>query len=452
MSEDARTDAACWELCICFFAGFGVGKDLGASCTWLAEAARRGVKGAQAFYYRLHLAMGINPDASVRALVPGTDDPIEPLSQWLFEAATSGYIDILHDLRVLDEQRYLAARAAISHKLGVAVQSEDSSPMASFEPSNDTTMTSDDLPLAREVTIAAATGQLADLKRLVSSTPHSINFQNENGNTSLIIAARCNRFPVLDFLLDQPDIDGSICNWQQQNPLHFLEYFTEEEIENLVPRLISSRASHDQEAASPELVYGNAPNLRPRIRADPVLQAVLGNNTFLLEQLLEAIHSATFGQLKCRVCESGSRYRKMMAMAIMLHNVASVKLLQLHRHRYNTEETLNIDEMEVWTDQELLPVWQLALRGLPSSVVDLPESFSRALSHGAESSTSLRDTLQVLWRQNAPSRKVLYTQLQHSVVEGNVEAIQYIMDKGKLVGSSALGGLRPKSLSSGRSS
>ena len=36
---------------------------------------------------------------------------------------------------------------------------------------------------------------------------------------TLILAARCKEFPELDFLLNFQDIDGDICNWQQQNPL-----------------------------------------------------------------------------------------------------------------------------------------------------------------------------------------------------------------------------------------
>ena len=430
---DARTGAACWELCVCFFAGFGVEKDLDASRAWLAEAAKRGVEGARAFYYRLHLAMGFDAKMSVETPGPTTDDhiPTTIISQWLFEATTSGYVDVLPDLRLLNEQRYLVARDMISQNLGEAAQTNDSSLAASFELIDHTAMTSDDRRLANEVTMAAATGQLTMLKQLVESEPQSINFQNENGDTALILAARCRRFPELDFLLNQQVIDGSICNWQQQNSLHFLEIFTNEEIKNLVPRFIASGANHDQEAASPELAYGSAPDLKPRIRADPILQAVMGNNTFLLQQLLEAIHSYSLGRLKCRVCESGSRYRKMVAMAIMLHNVASVELLRKHREEYMREESSSIAAIEVWSDQELLPVWQLALRGRPSSVVDLPESFCRALSHGFDSSKSLCETLQMLWRQSAPSKSVLYCQLQQSVIVGNIEAIDYIMDEAR---------------------
>ena len=382
--------------------------------------------------------MGVDPKATMRALGSSTDDPATILSQWIFEAATSGYFDTLSDLRFLDQQKYLAAREILSERLADVAETYDTSQTASHEIADHAAMGADDLSLAREITKAAATGQMARLKHILVSTPHSINMQNENKDTALILAARCKKFPELDFLLNCQDIDGSICNWQRQNPLHHLAMFTEEEIKQLVPRLISSKASHDQEAASPESVYGSAFGLKPRIRADPLCQAVLENNNFLLQFLLDTIHSSTSGptsdRLKCRVCESGSRYRKMMAMAVILHNFAAVELLQEHRRTNNAEDGAQLNEIEVWFGPELLPVWQLALQGCPASIVDLPESFYRALSHGSDCSMSLRKTLQLLWQKKSSSIPLLFHQLQQSVIDGNAETIDYIMEEGKACG------------------
>ena len=125
----------------------------------------------------------------MRALGSSTDDPATILSQWIFESATSGYFDTLFDLRLLDKQKYLAARGIISERLADVAETYDRSQMASHELADHTAMGADDLSLAREITKAAATSQMARLKHVLVSTPHSINMQNENGDTALCRSA-----------------------------------------------------------------------------------------------------------------------------------------------------------------------------------------------------------------------------------------------------------------------
>ena len=133
------------------------------------EAAKQGVEGARAFYFRLHLAMGVDPKGTVGTFTSITDDPVSVFCQWTFEAATGNSFDILSDLRLLDDQKYLAAKDIISQTLAQAVEQT-----ASFEPTKNAVMTSDDVSLAKNGVKMTATGQLKELERLMTSSPRLI--------------------------------------------------------------------------------------------------------------------------------------------------------------------------------------------------------------------------------------------------------------------------------------
>ena len=194
---------------------------------------------------------------------------------------------------------------------------------------------------------------------------------------------------------------------------------------------MDSKADVTQQAVCVGLQWGEAPELRPRIPGDPVLQAILGKNTCLLKLLLKAVHAPSASQVRCKVCESGSGYRKMIAWAMRLQDYEAIKILQTHQIEADTDTGSDIANIEVWYNQELLPAWNLVYRGHSTSVIDLPESFCRALTHGEKYRESLRKTLQFLWTQNPLPDVQLYKQLQQSVILKNSEAIDYIMEEAR---------------------
>ncbi|KAH0541251.1 hypothetical protein FGG08_004256 [Glutinoglossum americanum] len=437
---DPRKPAACWELSVCYFVGFGIKRDFKNSCHWLAEAAKQGVTGAQAFFLRMHKAMDMDLYETLRAhrqepsadsapeTTPSSDADV--ISQWLFDAVESGYSEILPDLQLQDPERYKAAREILSIRLATEVPMDAHGLSLVMEVSDPTLASSASSPITQRIAAAAASCDLPLLQRLANEVPESINFQDESGNTALIHAARCGRYEVLDLLLDQPNADASICNLGQQTALHFLSIFTDQEIENLVPRLIDSKADIDQETAlHVSSSWGEAPDLKPRIRCCPLLQAILCNSLVLLKSLLIALHPPASGPMRCRVCETGSRYRKMVAIAIMLHRSEMVEALLEHLRVNAAGKGTDLNLIEVWYNQELLPVWKLTIRGLPVGVADLPESFCRALSYGKDGVAALHKTLEILWRFEDAFLPKAYNQLQQAAVSGNVDAIDFLIEK-----------------------
>ena len=186
-TNETRSSAACWELCICYFDGFGVIKDVPSSCAWLAEAAKRGVLGARAYYYRLHRAMGVDPHATLQTISNNPD--VDLILDWVLEAVSFGYLDVLPDLELLDKHKYKQARELVSQKFGESTKIYDEDQTVLLECTEFSPGTPEELALAIEITQAAVKGQVAKLNSLLDETPRAINFQDENGDTALICAA-----------------------------------------------------------------------------------------------------------------------------------------------------------------------------------------------------------------------------------------------------------------------
>jgi len=437
---DPRQDAACWELCICYFSGFGTKQNFILSSYWLCQAAKRGILGAQAHFIRLHQAMKIEP-----VLVLPPSDPVsqsspildttasvtrETKAKWLSFALIGGYLESLADLQLLDPELHAATISEIRDGLAKQPDSEDFQQSLIAELSDrPVDLCEECQSIAGAVVTAAASSDFSQLRVLVKTHEGAVNVRDKLGNTALIAAARCGRFEALSFLLDQPEIDASICNWYDQTPLHFLNNFPDNEIPVLVDRLADAGASIDQEAAFPTGSWGDAPRLIPLLRTCPVLQAILLNNGLLLQNLLRKVHALSPTSPRCRVCEAGSRYRKMMAVAIMLHRVEIIKILLDHLHEHHPSQQTNLQEIEVWYNGELLPVWQLALRGLPAAVADLPGSFCRALMYGESYQDSLAKTLEIIRDPSKPFLEHAYQQLQQAVVSKNIDAIDMLLSE-----------------------
>ena len=221
--SDSRQGAACWELCICYFSGFGTKQNFLHSSYWLYQAAKKGVLGAQAHFIRLHQAMKIEP-----VLVLPSNDPVSQLNtalgatasitretkaKWLSFASIEGYSKSLVNLQLLDPELYAATISKIRDRLAQQPDSEDFQQSLITELSDrPVDLCGEQQSIASAITTAAASSDFSELQVLVNTHEGAVNFWDKHGNTALITAARCGRLEALNFLLDQPGIDASICN------------------------------------------------------------------------------------------------------------------------------------------------------------------------------------------------------------------------------------------------
>ncbi|KAI0968999.1 kinase-like protein [Xylaria arbuscula] len=208
METSSQRRAACaWELCICYFSGFGVEKDWARARHWLTEAAVEGVRIAQAFYVRLNSAMAFSPIESLtmspKVSSNGQNQIMDAnalLSEWLEYAVSVGCLDVLPDLQELDKnigasfhieatetfRKDMAATIRLSKELS------DGSKSKSHEPNLDS-------PL--QVLRASVQGDLDFVQTALQSNPGSRDCFDSDGNTPLLLAAKYGNFSTVSFLL-----------------------------------------------------------------------------------------------------------------------------------------------------------------------------------------------------------------------------------------------------------
>ena len=390
--------------------------------------------------------MGIDPCDTLRrnasedsASEAGTDRGNREgdlISEWLFNAAIHGCVEILPDLQSHDPERYVTARERVLAVLGDEDVIEydlsflNKFPNGSIQPPTNSTA-------VHKVMEAARSGDLTQLQNSIHQTPELVNAQDEQGNTALVHAARCGRYGALQFLLQQPNVKASICNKGHQTALHFLSNFSDEEIRVLVPCLVRKHASISQEASPP--VQPQGADIAPRIRSCPVMLSILWNNITLLIALLDAAHFLPHEsqqhttRSQCHICEAGSQYRRILAISISLHRADAIKVLLEHLELRNARIGTNLDNIEVWYDRELLPIWCLAIKTPSVSATDLPEPFFRALNYGESFVDALKGTLHLIWKYNPRPEFVpeAYKQFQEAVIAQNLDAIDFLMEEAK---------------------
>jgi len=192
--SDKRRAACAWELCICYFSGFGVEKDWMESRHWLTEASVMGVTTAQAIYVRLHDAMGYDPmDTLVTfrsRLADGTEmqpyrreDATGLVCEWLGHAVSAGSVDIIHDLR-----RFQQANDGL----------DTFDPMAMLRTTSGASTSS---PYDAQILLAAVSGDLQMVKSAVGSKLECIEEVDSSGNNAVILAAKFGNLAILRFLL-----------------------------------------------------------------------------------------------------------------------------------------------------------------------------------------------------------------------------------------------------------
>ncbi|KAM7210702.1 hypothetical protein V8F06_013911 [Rhypophila decipiens] len=427
---ETRRPACSWELFICYFSGFGVEKNWVQAQQWLTKAAFLGVTSAQAYYYRLHCAMDRDPLHSIRnhqlrSCLQDDTIPVNAaatLGEWLAHAISSGCVDVVQDLRQLDQ---LHGSTYLPLALKILGQSTGEMHGLGHE--------------QNEILAAAMTGDVQHIQSALASNPAALaNAVNVSGNDALLLAAKYCNADVLRFLLRQPGVKLNRCNKDQQTVLHFMSIFDAPAIQELVPLLVEKGADIGQEG-TPTVVYSSeAPNFSLPPKYDALTNAVLCRNMVLLETLLSASHGPR-SRLACWLCRGGTRIRKMLAVASVLHSYEVLEIVERHLRLSGTNVTtwLECMQVKIWYRNELIPLHQTPFHGLLLGGMDLPKSLLRAVYHGSTYAAAVPKTLGIILGgiQQQDYDQTLYNMITASVQHDAADSLDYLMKvSGRLVG------------------
>ncbi|KAM7210286.1 hypothetical protein V8F06_014335 [Rhypophila decipiens] len=431
---EARRPACSWELFICYFSGFGVEKNWLQAQQWLTKAAFLGVASAQAYYYRLHCAMDQDPLHSIRNHQPRSclqDDTIPvdaaaTLGEWLAHAVSSGCVDVVQELRHLDQ---LNGSTYLSRALERLRQSTGEVQGFGHE--------------QNEILAAAMTGDVQQIQSALESNPAALaNAVDISGNDALLLAAKFCNADILRFLLHQPGVKVNRCNKDQQTVLHFMAIFDAPDIQELVPLLVEKGADIGQEGA-PSVVYSSeAPNFSLPSKCDALTNAILCRNMILLETSLSASHGPRC-RLACWLCRGGTRVRKMLAVASVLHSYEALELIERHLRVSGTNVMtwLECMQVKIWYRNELIPLHQTPFHGLLLRGMDLPKSFLRAVYHGSTYAAAVPKTLSIIVGgiQQQDHDRILYDMITTSARHDAADSLGYLMRvSGRLIGGLTL--------------
>lgn len=95
--------------------------------------------------------------------------------------------------------------------------------------------------LTNEIIVAVKDQDLGTLSTLVAIDFECLNHQDREGNTLLLVAARHGCYESLTWLLEQPSVDASICNYNQEPAFHILSHFDDDQIKALVPQIVRKK-------------------------------------------------------------------------------------------------------------------------------------------------------------------------------------------------------------------
>ena len=275
---------------------------------------------------------------------------------------------------------------------------------------------------------AIGSGQPEVLATFIFETPDWAIHQNSLGDSLLLLAARSGNYESMEILLGHESADASIYNDFQESALHLLSNFSEEQIRALVPKLIAKGADVNHEALP--IHYGDSLlNISAYIRSCPILRAILNDNIALLNCLLEVTHKNDVSTI-CRICEGGSRLKRIIAIALSTFRAQAIRKLIDHITTHN-RKGVNFGNIEVWSNQKLIPLWKTPFRSVIIKTTDLPETFFRAISYGEKHTEVLRSTLSFILDQFPNNSKQLYYMLQEAVEVNSLDAVDFILEEAK---------------------
>jgi hypothetical protein len=411
-TTDRRRAAAAWELTICYFSGFGVTRCFEDSSRWLTVAASHGSVAAQEYFNTIHEAMGIDLKSITRSAS-------DVKSSWSSTTAADW-----GPSRILPPPKELGATPVA----GEAESSDSGSYLSGSEDENAEQAASTVMP--SHVAGMICNGSVDEVRQLLQDDLSLLTRRDSEGNTPLLVAVKSNRYEMVDLILDFPSVDAGICNRSGQCALHYLPGFADHDIRCLVPRLIEQKADPNAECLSTPR-DGSVIGIAANIRSCSILNAILHNNLTLLQCLLEAGHSSECISA-CRVCEAGSAFRRMLAVSLSFFQADALEILIAHVRAHRGDHVLELDKIEVWAGQELLPLHKVPFHSIAVAIMDLPESFFRALVYGSRHVSCLRRTIEFLMDAGREPAVAAYSMLKSAVGRNSVDGVRLLFEVGAL--------------------
>lgn len=444
-SEDPRTPAAAWELTICYFSGFGVPRDFDRASKWLCVARDHHVSAAREFFKPLQEAIAVAKEPQANDNVTSAEQVNTSLEGVPSMEKTAVDVDTtLSQTQVgfssregFGEQRSTKTTGTLADPNTVHSQSQERSIEALLEKylddskSNPNPATPASPAMADHVRQAVETGSLNELRESINSDPTQIDSIDGTGNTPLLLAAEHKQLGVLRYLISCPDVDVHAHNNSGQTALHFLVEFEDEHVAEFVGLLAGKGIDLSREAlpmrkAKERLIFFSG------LRCCPMLNAILHDRLSLLRELLEAAHLSSQGSF-CQICEAGSRFRRILAVALSLFRVDVLELLRDHLLKYSRLDVIDLANIQVWAGRELLRLYQIPFSSVAVSAMDVPESFFRAIIYGAGYVDILERTINFLSAvhrtENSSSYPLQVRMLRAASSGGSLDAVDSLLKR-----------------------
>lgn len=399
---------------MCYYSGFGVDVSFQTCSDWLTIAAKGGIVAAQNYFEVLHKAMKLpQEDISMYKARPfrkhmaiSEDETNEPVPEIQEPQAEN-------DSTLLEESEY---------------EFESDSEYTT----DHTARTSALVSMPQKLSDIFGRGNREELQAYLENEPELLNSQDSEGNTPLVLAAKGQHVDMLQFLVSQAHVDASIPNNSEHTVLHFLPALDVGAIKDLVPKLVGKNADINHEALPVSL--GTEDTIfTTGIRCCSILNAILHQNMVLLECLLEASHTEEASHA-CRICEAGSRFRRILAVSLSIFRADALNELLNHLKAHDKMKDIDINSIRVWADQQLLPIHMVPFKSVAIGALDLPESFFRAISFGAGCSEALENTIKFLLATQEDKEQLSYLMLTAAVENNSVDAVRFLLREAKARG------------------
>ncbi|KAK4199966.1 kinase-like domain-containing protein [Triangularia verruculosa] len=163
---------------------------------------------------------------------------------------------------------------------------------------------------------------------------------------------------------------------------------------------------------------------RKKISFSPLESPPPTQSPDLLGYLLKACHSKKEAY-KCRVCERGSRFRKILGVAIALNGHDAIMALQVHLEEHG-KEFPSVDGMAFRHSNRVIPFHILPLNANLFRGLDLPTSLIRAIHHGSKYDQALHKTLDLVLGKSGSNPDTIYEMICSTVEHDESDALHHL--------------------------
>lgn len=460
--NDPRKPAAEWELSICYFSGFGAPRNFDASLQWLSLARDHGIVAAQDYFNPLNEAITAAKEATVTDKATNADkisaekvhdrNPSNSTESTKDTGKESNGKSEMETTKGAAEERTSSKLPQPGHlkpelsawqeEVGAASGSEKKKvPRQYTSPAllawlrgrgNEPTAQAEPAALPDQLKKAILSESLGDILQWIDREPSCIDSRDDDGNTPLLLAASRQRFTVVRYLASLPNVDASTFNKSGQTALHMLVDFEDADVESLVFALVKLGADLGHEAL-PAPREGGRFLFTTGMRACPIINAILNDKMKLLRHLVEAGHMEESVSV-CRICEAGSRFRRVLAVSLSLFRVDALDLIAGHLKQHSKSEILDLTKLEVLAGQSVLPLYEVPFKSVAVVAMDLPESFVRAMIYGKRYLQVLQRTIDFLFSVQGSipddeAEAMSVSTLAAAVMGDSLDAVSFLLDE-----------------------